>query len=149
MEKVGLNITPKEFSEKDSFIIRIHLPKGTKGAFLGASEYLLPRNSKLKLKNFNKDLKIADVEYILPLVSEVNKLNSSKFIKYGSVIAVAALFVFEVLLELKVIKDPARKLYEAPLPLRWVILFAGIFIILTFGFYGPGYDPAPFIYFQF
>ncbi len=91
MEKVGLNITPKEFSEKDSFIIRIHLPKGTKGAFLGASEYLLPRNSKLKLKNFNKDLKIADVEYILPLVSEVNKLNSSKFIKYGSVIAVAAL----------------------------------------------------------
>ena len=65
------------------------------------------------------------------------------------IIAVAALFVFEALLELKVIKDPARRLYEAPLPLRWVILFVGIFIILTFGFYGPGYDPAPFIYFQF
>ena len=40
---------------------------------------------------FDKDLKIADVEYILPLVSEGNKLNSSKLIKYGSVTAIAAI----------------------------------------------------------
>lgn len=33
--------------------------------------------------------------------------------------------------------------------LRWLVYFAGIFGILIFGVYGPGYDASQFIYFQF
>lgn len=33
--------------------------------------------------------------------------------------------------------------------LRWLIYFAGIFAVLIFGVYGPGYDAGQFIYFQF
>lgn len=32
---------------------------------------------------------------------------------------------------------------------RWSLYFAAIFVILIFGFYGPNYDAAQFIYFQF
>ncbi|MEG1863606.1 MAG: hypothetical protein RR198_08390, partial [Oscillospiraceae bacterium] len=35
------------------------------------------------------------------------------------------------------------------LPIRWAICIGGIMAIVIFGAYGPGYDPAPFIYFQF
>ncbi len=33
--------------------------------------------------------------------------------------------------------------------LRWTIYFAGIFAVLIFGIYGPGYDPQDFVYMQF
>ena len=33
--------------------------------------------------------------------------------------------------------------------LRWLILYVGIFFVLIFGAYGPGYDAAAFIYLQF
>ena len=32
---------------------------------------------------------------------------------------------------------------------RWLIYFIGIFAVLVFGVYGPGYDASQFIYFQF
>lgn len=35
---------------------------------------------------------------------------------------------------------------KQPLVFRWLILFAGIFVILIAGIYGPGYDSAQFIY---
>lgn len=35
---------------------------------------------------------------------------------------------------------------KQPLIFRWLILFAGIFVILIAGIYGPGYDSAQFIY---
>lgn len=39
--------------------------------------------------------------------------------------------------------------YNQELPVRWAICLAAIMSIVIFGVYGPGYDPAPFIYFQF
>lgn len=33
--------------------------------------------------------------------------------------------------------------------LRWTLYFVGIFAVLIFGIYGPGFDAAQFIYFQF
>ena len=33
--------------------------------------------------------------------------------------------------------------------LRWTVYLAAVFVILIFGFYGPNYDAAQFIYFQF
>ena len=35
------------------------------------------------------------------------------------------------------------------LPVRWLIYFAGVFAIVIFGIYGPGYAESQFIYFQF
>ncbi len=35
---------------------------------------------------------------------------------------------------------------KQPLIFRWMVLFAGIFVILIAGVYGPGYDSAQFIY---
>ncbi len=32
---------------------------------------------------------------------------------------------------------------------RWICYYAAIFVVLIFGIYGPGYDAAAFIYFQF
>lgn len=52
----------------DGLIIRIHLPKGTRGVLMDYNEYLLPLNSKLLMKDVEKinGLKIVDAEYILP-----------------------------------------------------------------------------------
>ena len=38
---------------------------------------------------------------------------------------------------------------EQNLLFRWTVYFLAIFTILIFGFYGPNYDAAQFIYFQF
>jgi hypothetical protein len=35
------------------------------------------------------------------------------------------------------------------LPLRWAIYYVSIMFVLIFGVYGPGYNAAEFIYFQF
>lgn len=40
-------------------------------------------------------------------------------------------------------------LMEKKLLVQWACIFAGIFAILIFGFYGPGMDPAEFVYMQF
>ena len=40
-------------------------------------------------------------------------------------------------------------LNEQGIWLRWLVWFAGIFGVLIFGVYGPGYDATQFIYFQF
>lgn len=38
---------------------------------------------------------------------------------------------------------------KAPLVVRWAIFYAVIFVILIFGFYGPGFETGQFIYAQF
>ena len=35
------------------------------------------------------------------------------------------------------------------LPLRWLVYLLGIFAVIVFGIYGPQYEAAAFIYFQF
>lgn len=85
----------KYFANKEnSFILRIHLPKGTKGACLPIPEFILPRDSKLKLINLDKKLKIADVEYILPSENEVKQSTKSGLLKYGIFTGLTALGVY-------------------------------------------------------
>ncbi len=54
--------------EDDGVLMRIHLPKGTKGVLGGHNEYLLPRNSQIKINNIEviDGVKVANCEYILP-----------------------------------------------------------------------------------
>ena len=33
--------------------------------------------------------------------------------------------------------------------LRWIIIYVGIMAIIVLGTYGPGYNPADFVYMQF
>lgn len=49
-------------------ILRIKLPKGTKGVLGGYKEFVLPRNSSIKINKLEtvEGVKIADAEYILP-----------------------------------------------------------------------------------
>lgn len=53
---------------EDGVLMRIHLPKGTKGVLGGHNEYLLPRNSQIKVNKIEiiNGVKVADCEYILP-----------------------------------------------------------------------------------
>lgn len=47
-------------------------------------------------------------------------------------------------------RGPVRpRLTAKPLPIRWAVYLAGIFAVLIFGVYGPGFSESQFIYFQF
>ena len=35
------------------------------------------------------------------------------------------------------------------LPARWATLYVRIFVLIIFGYYGPGVNPADFVYMQF
>lgn len=50
----------------NSVALRIKLPKGTKGLNINFSEFLLPRNSQIKVVAYDEKYAIADCEYILP-----------------------------------------------------------------------------------
>lgn len=63
-------------------------------------------------------------------------------------ISILILFVVE-LLQYKRGMGIAEWLSAQWIVFRWAIIFAGIFGILIWGYYGPGYDSAQFIYFQF
>ena len=45
--------------------------------------------------------------------------------------------------------DLREKVMERSLPLRWCIALVLLFAVIIFGAYGPGYDAASFIYFEF
>lgn len=53
-------------SRANSMALRIKLPKGTKGLNINASEFVLPRNSEIKIISIDKKHGIVDCEYILP-----------------------------------------------------------------------------------
>lgn len=64
------------------------------------------------------------------------------------VIAILVLFVVDVL-KYKTGKKLEQLLSEQWIVARWIIIFSLICFIVLFGCYGPGFDSANFIYFQF
>lgn len=42
-----------------------------------------------------------------------------------------------------------ERLLRQPLPVRWAVCYGALLAVLIFGVYGPAYDAASFIYFQF
>lgn len=63
------------------------------------------------------------------------------------VIAVLVLIVVDLIHEKK--PDLRAVITARPLPVRWAVYLIGIYIVLIFGMYGPGFSEAQFIYFQF
>ena len=65
----------------------------------------------------------------------------------AALLAVAALLAADLFRERR---GPLRPLITRRcLPVRWACYLAGALTVLIFGIYGPGYDAAAFIYFQF
>ncbi len=63
-----------------------------------------------------------------------------------SVIVIAVLWIVDVRQEKKSLREAlARK----RLPVRWLVIYIGIFAVIIFGIYGPGYDASSFIYERF
>ena len=62
-------------------------------------------------------------------------------------LALAALLIGDLLKEH--LGEVRPYLARLPLPVRWVVYLVGLFVVLLFGMYGPGFSEAQFIYFQF
>lgn len=60
--------------------------------------------------------------------------------------AIAALFIVDTQIQKC---DVVKTITAKPLAVRWTLYLLLIVAIAIFGIYGPSYDPAPFIYFQF
>lgn len=62
------------------------------------------------------------------------------------VLAIGVLWAVDMLQERFSVR---KELQKQGLIFRWLIIFAGIFAVIVFGVYGPGYDASSFIYEQF
>ena len=63
-----------------------------------------------------------------------------------ALIAVGVLWCVDLLQEKHHLRE---ELSQKKLWLRWIIIFAGLFAVIIFGTYGPGFDAKSFIYEQF
>ena len=63
-------------------------------------------------------------------------------------VAAVALFFISLYEEKKKV-DLRDVILSKKLPARWAILYVGIFVLIIFGYYGPGVNPADFVYMQF
>ena len=60
-----------------------------------------------------------------------------------------ALFILSVVDFSKHRINYCEKIVKAPIVIRWVVFYVAIFLILIFGYYGPGFEAGQFIYAQF
>lgn len=63
-----------------------------------------------------------------------------------ALVSIAVLWIVDMLQERFSIREELQK---QGIIFRWIIIFAGIFALIIFGIYGPGYDASSFIYEQF
>ena len=63
--------------------------------------------------------------------------------------AVIILLVCSILQERKDAESPGELLHYHGAVLQWFAILIGIIVVAIFGIYGPGYDPADFVYMQF
>ncbi|MCR4672335.1 MAG: MBOAT family protein [Lachnospiraceae bacterium] len=59
------------------------------------------------------------------------------------------IFVTSVIGEKHGYEFPGEMLEKRSFALRWMVLFASMVLVAVWGIYGPGYDPAEFVYMQF
>ena len=64
-------------------------------------------------------------------------------------VLVVALFILIVVDFSKQRVNYCEKIVKAPMIIRWVVFYVVIFVILIFGYYGPGFEAGQFIYAQF
>jgi hypothetical protein len=60
-----------------------------------------------------------------------------------AVIAICIMFAFDLVQRKGSVRE---RIFKLPVPVQWVILSLLITAVSVFGYYGPGYDAASFIY---
>ena len=81
--------------------------------------------------------------------SQISELGLDKFDYAIIIFAMIVVFVASVIQERHSSTTIREMLDRKPFVLRYLVLFAGVMLVLVFGIYGPGYDPAAFVYMQF
>lgn len=59
------------------------------------------------------------------------------------------LLICSILQERKDVESPGALVDGKNAVLQWAVIFVGLVLVIIFGSYGPGYDPADFVYMQF
>lgn len=99
---------------------------------------------KAALIIFKNMLSGVHVEHITGGELFTHGLDSKNFIFV--LFAIAVLWCVDMLQERFGLR---QELQKRNIVIRWIVIFAGIFAVLIFGVYGPGYDASSFIYEQF
>lgn len=81
--------------------------------------------------------------------SQISELGLDKFDYAIIIFAMIVVFVASVIQERHSSTTIREMLDKKPFALRGLVIFAGLMLVLVFGIYGPGYDPAAFVYMQF
>lgn len=81
--------------------------------------------------------------------SQISELGLDKFDYAIIIFAMIVVFVASVIQERHSSTTIREMLDKKPFLFRYLLLFAGVMLVLVFGIYGPGYDPAAFVYMQF
>lgn len=81
--------------------------------------------------------------------SQISELGLDKFDYAIIIFGMIVVFVASVIQERHSSTTIREMLDRKPFALRGLVIFAGMMLVLVFGIYGPGYDPAAFVYMQF
>lgn len=81
--------------------------------------------------------------------SQISELGLDKFDYAIIIFAMIVVFVASVIQEKHNSTTIREMLDKKSFALRGLVIFAGLMLVLVFGIYGPGYDPAAFVYMQF
>lgn len=81
--------------------------------------------------------------------SQIRELGLDKFDYAIVIFAMIVVFAASVIQERHSSTTIREMLDRKPFALRGLVIFAGLMLVLVFGIYGPGYDPAAFVYMQF
>lgn len=81
--------------------------------------------------------------------SQISELGLQKYEYAIIAFGMLVVFVASVIQERHSSTTIREMLDRKPFALRGLVIFAGMMLVLVFGIYGPGYDPAAFVYMQF
>lgn len=81
--------------------------------------------------------------------SQIRELGLDKFDYAIIIFGMIVVFVASVIQERHSSTTIREMLDRKSFALRGFVIFAGVMLVLVFGIYGPGYDPAAFVYMQF
>lgn len=94
--------------------------------------------------------KLAFVDQNFPVGwSQISELGLDKFDYAIIIFAMIVVFAASVIQERYSSTTIREMLDKKSFALRGLVIFAGLMLVLVFGIYGPGYDPAAFVYMQF
>lgn len=89
--------------------------------------------------------------HISDFVNNVSVLSGSCLMKWDYITIAGGILVILIVSIIQERKKRAIRdmIMEKSIPVQWAYILAGVFAIILFGYYGPGLDPADFVYMQF